>query len=320
MSYKINLDALSSIYALPAAVVDKHIKLSGAIQLKFLLLGIATPGNIDEKEIASTLAVPVPDVIDALNYWADLGVLASESENKVAVESTTAKNESKPKKKVVSANVVKPTREEVARRGEESPVVARLLREAQVRLGKTLTPNEASTLVWLLDDLNMDPMVILMLISFAKSEGKTGISYVEKIAVEWANEGVTTTEDTEKRIRKVYETRSAWSIVEKALGISHRMPSKKEKEMAYCWICEYKYTADILRRAYDICVDTTTGFSMPYIKRILDGWHKAGVKDLDGLQKHLDEQKKQPQQGKANDKKETFDVGLFNKSLNDLPE
>ena len=37
MSYKINLEAYSSIYALPSSVVDKHIKLSGAIQLKVLL-------------------------------------------------------------------------------------------------------------------------------------------------------------------------------------------------------------------------------------------------------------------------------------------
>ena len=77
MSYKINLEALSGIYALPSVVADKHIKLSGAIQLKVLLLGLKNPADINEQDIADFLSVPLPDVVDALNYWADLGVLSN---------------------------------------------------------------------------------------------------------------------------------------------------------------------------------------------------------------------------------------------------
>ena len=318
MSYKINLEALSSIYALPSAVVDKHIKLSGAIQLKVLLLGLKNPARIDEQEIANVLSVSVPDVVDALNYWTDLGVFANESEQMKSAEAEPQKKEAKPVRKIISTEAVKPTREEVAKRGEESQEVARLLREAQMRLARPLTPSEASTLVWLFDNEGIDPMVILMLISFAKNEGRSNIGFVEKTAVNWSNDGVLTTRDVERRIRHIYEMRSAWGVVEKAMGIPHRMPSKKEQELAYTWVCEYKYTPDILSQAYDICVDATSDFSMPYIKKILERWHKAGVKNSDDLAKHLEAEAKPKPQKKSS--METFDINQFNKMLDELPE
>lgn len=318
MSYKINLEAYSSIYALPSSVVDKHIKLSGAIQLKVLLLCLKNPADIDEQEIAKFLSVPVPDVVDALNYWADLGVISNDAESTVAIEIKPQKAEEKPIKKIVPTAAVKPTREEVAKRGEESKEVARLLREAQMRLSRPLSPSEASTLVWLFDHEGIDSMVILMLIGFAISEGKPNVGFVEKMAISWINDGALTTKDVEKKIRHIYEMRSAWGVVERAMGIPHRMPSKREQELAYLWVCEYQYTPDILRKAYDACVDATSDFSIPYIKKILERWYKAGIRSGIDLAKYLESESNST--SKKTDKKETFDVDQFNKALNQLPE
>lgn len=318
MSYKINLEALSGVYALPSAVVDKHIKLSGAIQLKVLLLGLRSPAKIDEKEIADTLSISLPDVVDALNYWADLGVINSDT---VAEQTKEAKTDNKPNttvKKIVPTQSVKPTREEVARRGNESKAVANLLRGAQLRMARPLTSSEASTLVWLFDDEGVDPMVLLLLISFAQTEGKCNIGHIERTAIRWTNEGVRTVQDAEEKIHRIQQMRSAWKVVERAMGIPHRMPSQKEEQLAYTWICEYGYTHEILKKAYDACVDATSDFSIPYIKKILDSWHKAGVKTMVDLDNHL---KKEAQpQAKKTKGKETFNVNLFNQSLNDLPE
>ncbi len=322
MSYKINLEALSGVYALPSAVVDKHIKLSGAIQLKVLLLGLKNPANIDEGEIAEILSVSQADVIDALNYWTDLSVLDTVREADVEVKAKPQKSD-KPTKKVIVAEAIKPTRQEVAKRGEESPEVANLLREAQMRLARPLTPNEASTLVWLYDDEGIDSSVLLLLISFARSEGKANIGFIEKTAVKWLNEGVKDVNDAEQKIRHAYEMRSAWGIVEKALGIPHRMPSETERKLAYKWICEYGYTTDMLKKAYDICVDATSSFSIPYIKKILDEWHKKGIRGTRDLIKYLSKVAEEKEKGKKKeepDSKVTFNVDLFNKSLNDLPE
>ncbi len=318
MSYKINLEAFSGIYALPASVVDKHLKLSGAIQLKVLLLGLRNPSDIDEQKIANALSVPVPDVVDALNYWADLGVLQNREAETPVAEVKPQETDVLQKKKIAPAKPVKPTREEVARRGNESPEVAALLREAQIRFSRNLTYSETSTLVWLYDDEGMDPMLLLWLISYAKSEGKNNIGFIEKTAIQWNNEGVVSVADAEKKVQQINERRSSWFMVEKAMGIPHRMPSKNEEKMAYTWICEYGYTVDILRKAYDACIDATSGFSMPYIKKILEGWHKAGVKNMSDLARHLEDDTKAKPKKKSG--METFDMNQFNKVLNDLPE
>lgn len=322
MSYKLNLEALSGVYALPSAVVDKHIKLSGAIQLKVLLLGLKNPGNIDEQELADVLSIPLPDVIDALNYWSDLGIIDTpvKAEAEVEAKPTTAKKAEKPQKKVVIAEAVKPTREEVARRGNESKEVAFLLREAQMRLTRPLKPNEASTLVWLFDDEGMNASVLLLLISFAHAEGKDNIGFIEKTAVKWLNDGVSNTNEAEQKIRHYYDMKSSWGIVEKAMGIPHRMPSENEQKLAYTWVCEYQYTHDMLRAAYNACIDATSKFSVPYINKVLSGWYKAGVRNPLDLRKHLAETAEGKQKKKENDGKATFNVNLFNQSLNDLPK
>ena len=57
---------------------------------------------------------------------------------------------------------------------------------------------------------------------------------------------------------------------------------------------------------------------MPYIKKILERWHKAGVKNSDDLAKHLEAEAKPKPQKKSS--METFDIDQFNKMLDELPE
>ena len=37
MEYKLNLGSWNSVFAVPSDIVDKHLKLAGAVQLKVLL-------------------------------------------------------------------------------------------------------------------------------------------------------------------------------------------------------------------------------------------------------------------------------------------
>ena len=64
--------------------------------------------------------------------------------------------------------------------------------------------------------------------------------------------------------------------------------------------------------------EETSDFSMPYIKKILERWYKAGIRDGLQLTEYLKNESKLST--KKSDKKETFDVDQFNKALNQLPE
>ena len=55
--------------------------------------------------------------------------------------------------------------------------------------------------------------------------------------------------------------------------------------MADTWINDWNYSFDIIREAYNVCVNTTSKFSIPYIKKVVSEWHKAGIKTVDDINK-----------------------------------
>lgn len=313
MSYKINPAEYTECFSIPASVVDKHIKLAGATQLKILLIALKNaPIGINPETISEKLSIPLPDVTDALNYWCSSGILLNDS----ATPASKAVTSHLPKtRKIIRSETVKPSREEILKRSEDDSQIQLLLREAQFRFGRPLRPNEASTLVWLYDDEGVDPSIILTLISFAITENRGTIGFIERTAVNWVNEGVLTVSDAEKKINEYYERKSAWSRVEKAMGISHRQPSPTESKLAHLWIYEYGFDEEIISQAYNICVDSTSKISFKYIKTILEDWHKKGVKTVSDIEKL--NASNQPSKTESIAK---YDLNAYNEMLDKLPE
>lgn len=274
MGYYLNSNELTAMFAVPASVADKHLKIANAEQLKVLLWCLK---NADKQYnisvVADSLKLDEYTVRDALDFWCERSVLCST----VEPAATATQPE---KKKAVRSAAVKPGRDEVARRGLEDAEVAFILHESEQKLGRILRQSEASTLVWLHDDLGLSASLLLMIVSFAVTEGRPNIGFIERTAVEWVNDGVSDIESAEQRLVTMRRQKSAWHTVETAMGIEHRSPTKAELSMADTWVNEWNYGHDIIREAYEICVNTTSKFSIPYIKKIISEWHKKGVKTV----------------------------------------
>lgn len=280
MDYCVNPAALGAVFMVPCQVVDQHIKLAGAVQLKVLLWVMRHVGEpIDLDKIAGALSLPVMDVSDALTYWVEAGLIQSlrpAAARQAAPEAPKAPVPVRAARPAPAA--VKPGREDVAKRGLESPEIAFLLKEAQMKFGRGLRQNESSTLVWLHDDEGMGVALILMLIEFAISEGRCNIGFIERTALDWISRGIANIDQAERRICEVHNQRTAWRKVEKAMGIDHRMPTAKELQNAYIWVEDWGFSSEMLRAAYEECVDNTAKVSMAYIGRVLENWHRQGVK------------------------------------------
>ncbi|MEG1887599.1 MAG: DnaD domain protein, partial [Oscillospiraceae bacterium] len=134
--------------------------------MKVLLLALRK-NDFTTATIADILKISDSDVVDSFNYWADAGVLISTENVKIADPIVP--------KKAVKKQITKPSREEVTRRGFESPEVVFLLREAELKFGRALRQTEASTLLWLFDDEGMDISLILMLLEYAIGEEKINV-------------------------------------------------------------------------------------------------------------------------------------------------
>ncbi len=278
MNFSINSVVFQSVFTLPSDVADKHLKLASPLQLRVILyLFRHIADGISEGKIAQEFKTDIEEITDALQYWADAGILIKTGETAPKV----AERDEQTKR--VRANVIKPSREEIARRGFENPKIQLLLNEAQMKFGRLLKTSEASTLVWLFDDEGMDISLILMLIEYAVSEEKCNISFIERTATEWLNNGVTSILDAEKYIADQYMKRTAWKVVEAAFGIDSRMPSTKELSLSDQWINEWKFDRKVLKLAYEKCVDAKSKFIMSYTAKILEGWHKSGYKTTEDI-------------------------------------
>ena len=189
------------------------------------------------------------------------------------------------------------------------------MQEAQATFGKTISPAMASTLLSICDDYGLPVEVVVMLIHYAKDAGKTGTAYIDSVARDWAESGVFTLEAAEQKLQELEERRLAWSKVQSAAGLPRRAPSKKEEEAAFRWVCQWKFTGEMLSAAYERCVDNTGKFNVSYINKILEGWHKNGLRNLQELEQWESKRKDDREQTKSYDIDELEKISFF-----DLPE
>ncbi len=300
MGYYINPTEMMGMFPVPCSVIDKHLKLADPNYIKVLLWFLRNASaNFDTNVAATELKLSELTVSEALLYWVDAGILC----NTEAAATTTAQTKAAPKK-VIKAEI-KPDRDECVKRGLECPEIKFILDETAMQFGRGLKESEISTLVWLYDNQGISPSLLLMIISYAVSEGRATIGFIERTAVEWVNDGVSDVVTAENRLVEMRRKNSSWHIVQTAFGIEKRQPSASELETADKWVTEWGYDREILRAAYDSCVDSTSKFSFPYIKKILAEWHKCGVKTIDDV-KNLDV-KKETKPTKQNSVKQNGD-------------
>lgn len=276
MDYILNNLAFSSSFLVPASVSDQHLKLASGNQIKVLLYFLRnSSGGIEISDIASFLKLPESEVSDALEFWAQAGILTSiKTDTPIVTAKETPAKTAKP-------IVVKPTREEIASLAFTDERLSFLLSEAEMKLAHPLRDNEMRTLAWLYLDHGMDVSIILMLVEYAVSEGKTTIAFIESIALSWLEAGVTTLSDAEKQIEARTKKKTAWGMVEAAFGIEHRMPSDKELEYANTWVIEWGFSREMLKEAYNRCVDAKAKLDMRYVNGILSRWFKDGIKTVE---------------------------------------
>ena len=308
MSIKINLGAWSSVFAVPSKIVDEGLKFSDGVKLKVLLYVLRNAGNnLTDKDISSATGVNVTDIPEALDYWVNMGILcksdgeyapmaAEQSEAPADNSKMEIKQESKPTTEEIAKDVnenkkrfvlTKPQRPDyvfTAQRLVEDEELKILVNEAQTALGKTLANSDISMLLMLKDTCGLPLDVIIMLIQYTISINKANIRTIERIGIQWADAGVQSVEAADEKIRQANLSSKNYSIVKTAFGLSNP-GSPTAKQLEYCnkWITEWKFSPDMLREAYERCVDTKGSMKFNYIDGILKRWHNEGIMNLNDL-------------------------------------
>lgn len=320
---------LGEAFAVPAAVVDDHIKLAGSAQLKVLLWVLRSgKGSFDPDCCSAAIGLSPADCSDALQYWFATGLLlpsgmsgtaeavpppvsakAAESRVSGGGKDKAGKAEAPP---AVRPRPVKPSMKEVIARQKESGEFAYLLETASARLGRPISQGDMETLLYLYDTAGLPVEVILMVVEYAIAEGKYHMRYIEKVALDWADREITTISAAEQYLCALERRKQAWNTVSALLGVE-QSPTVAQSDAAERWVYDWQVNEGLLRLAYEKCREATGRFNSSYMDKILERWRLDGV---DSVEKALEEK---PGRRKKKPAKETsFDLEEYESMVTDF--
>lgn len=170
--------------------------------------------------------------------------------------------------------------------------VSRLLFVAEQYLKKPLSASDMRIILFIMDKLGFSEDLTDYLIQYCVDRGKRDLRYIEKVAVSWAEQGITTPKQAASLSGK-YD-RAVYDIM-RALG---RNNTPTETEAAYIdrWRKLYGFENDIILAACERTVLATDSHRFKYADSILTSWYEAGVHHKSDI-KPLDENH---QRAKAN--------------------
>ncbi|MDE5910028.1 MAG: DnaD domain protein [Lachnospiraceae bacterium] len=303
--FKIYQENCSDVTVVSNLFIDEYMKDANDAQLKIYLyllrvMSAGLPTSVSD--IADQFNHTEKDVIRALRYWEKNHLLALEYDSAKNLsgiqlldiskrpgsdgvllaplvqlpskaETTTEKSQfSKP---VYSIDDLKEFKN-----NEET---SQILFVAEQYIGKPLSPSEIKTILFFTDKLKFSEDLIDYLIQYCVGKGKKDFRYIEKVAISWAEEGITTPGQAAKAAVKydktVYDTM-------KALGKSGT-PTKAEADFALKWVKTFGFSKDIILEACRRTVMATDKHRFEYADSILSSWHqkqvhhKSDIKALD---------------------------------------
>lgn len=146
-------------------------------------------------------------------------------------------------------------------------------------LGRPLSTENIRSIIFMTDVLHFSADLIDHLIQYCVDRGKKDFRYIEKVAVSWAEAGVTTPEEASSHALK-YD-KNIYTVMN-ALGRTGS-PTKKEASYIQKWFQEDGFTEDIVLEACDRCCIATDKHRFEYTDGILQNWKENNVHTLQDI-------------------------------------
>ena len=150
---------------------------------------------------------------------------------------------------------------------------------AEQYFGRPLTSTEALTLYYIHDELKFSDDLLDYLMQYCVDNHKADFRYVEKVAINWAQQGIKTPKQA-----RVENYKRDPEIVEvmKALGMENS-PTEKEGNFIRSWRGELGFSMEIILEACDRTVLATQKNRLRYCDGILRSWHESKVKNREDI-------------------------------------
>ena len=310
---KIYQDSCADVTIVSNRFIDEFMPQANDAQLKiylFLLRMLSAGRSLDIPEIADVFNHTEKDVMRALKYWEKCGVLLLEydaAKNLTGIRlldltgsrpvSGNASEKAVPQKTVSESRTAEKSPSESRRSSDqeayarpsyslddlkafqEKDSTAQLLFIAEQYLGRTLSPSDIKSILFFSDRLHFSDDLIDYLLQYCVERGKKDFRYMEKVAISWAEAGVTTPAEAERQAGR-YD-RTVYTIMN-SLGKTNA-PTRREAEFIRRWREEYGFEPSIIMEACERTVLATDRHRFEYADKILSSWKESGVHHLSDI-------------------------------------
>ncbi len=302
--------------------IDEYMKDANDAQLKvyiYLLRVMNSNKTTSISDMADLFNHTEKDILRALSYWEKHHLLSLEYDSArnivgIHMEEPTGKNTGEnvslaPVVSIVPRTTQEPAPSEKVNVAEKTAVkesvvpskpsyspdelknfknqesTAQLIFIMEQYLQRPLSVSDLNTVLFLSDKLHFSDDLIDYLIQYCVDRGKKDFRYIEKVAVNWAESGVTTPAEAENHVHRYDKTTYA---IMNALGKSNA-PTPKEVEFITRWTEEYGFETDVIFEACERTVLATENHRFEYADKILSSWkaaqvhHKADIQKIDEL-------------------------------------
>ncbi|OOM70038.1 replication initiation and membrane attachment [Clostridium puniceum] len=245
------------------------------IYLLMLKHNISGELGVSSSILASSLNLLESDIMNALNYWNDQGVIKFTQIDKMGnfnVEFLDLIDEP-----------IKPKRQIDLLEALDSTNTKDMLKDIEILLARPLSPNEMSTYLNWQKEFGFSSELILILMEYCISKGKSDSRYIEKVALSWYDLKITTIEQAQNLIKK---TEDKWVNIRKILtylGITNTDIMKPQQDLIEKWLLIYKFPNEVILKACDVCFERLNRADFKYIDGILTNWNKNDIRTLEDI-------------------------------------
>ncbi len=259
------------MFSVPSAVADRFLGVATGVQIKVILCLLRFENMaLTKEDIAKQCNIAVDDVETSIEFWLKSGLIIRRGANLELSGTVTEQPQTLPRYNP----------DTILQYKEQDPTFSNLTDEVQRILGKTINQNDSSVILAMYDHMGFSPDLILHLINYCKSLDKLNFRYIEKVSVDWCDRGIDTFEKAETYIRTLERTKRVETAVATYFGIDGRALSKKEKEFIETWSVAFGMSIEMIKEAYELCIDKKSKLSFAYINGIIADWYKKGYKTL----------------------------------------
>ena len=270
--------------------IDEYMQDANDAQIKiylFLLRMMSSNLSTSVPDLADKFNHTEKDVVRALKYWEKKGLISLEyddNQNLTSIhmeELTELKKYGRRKednmlKALPSSKPVEPKKPSYTAaqlRAFKQSEGSGIMFIAEQYYGRPLNPTEMSTIYYIHDELKFSDELLDYLMQYCVDNHKADFRYMEKVAINWSQQGI----KTPKQARaESFKHDGDIIATMKALGMENA-PTIKEGTFISAWKGELGFSMDIIMEACDRTVMATQKNRLKYCDGILRNWHECKV-------------------------------------------